>query len=195
MRLLLFLFLTFPFSSWAGIYIEPYLGVSSATGSSTYESVGKFDHAYSGQSYGARIGYYGTSYFSGVDYSVTNTSISTENNGVSADDDISITGLNLIIGKLLNNWKIWFGVILTSDIKDLDSSHGSDNFIANNETFESGGGFLAGFSYYLTQHVQLNFEYRFWDYESSYIAGEYVSNFDMLELTETAFFISFPFGL
>ena len=190
-----YILLVIPVFSYAGIFFEPLVGVTSGEGTTSYENVESVSHDYSGQLLGAKIGYVGQSFFTSLGYDLNTASFNSENNILDAKDEISINYFNLNIGKIMNSWRFWFGILLTSSLEDLDDANKSGQFISHNETFESGSGFLVGLSYKLTQRILLNAEYRMWDYESSYIDGNFVSNFELMELSETAVFISIPFGI
>lgn len=182
--------LALPFSSlFAGIYLEPLVGYTKASGEHFYSgnyTIDEFtgtqtsavNHKYAAPTYGARIGYRLGNFLLGAEYSKSEGSLKTTGalktlvtspvsalieTNYNASDEIQLIDKKLFIGFEISNYVIWAGKLLETELSandNYDSAKVNDGTqYIYNDVIMTGDGLIAGLGLKIFSNLYLNFEY------------------------------------
>ena len=133
----------------AGVFFEPYIGLSNGEGESSYSS-GNYTHSYSGRILGTRLGWaLQNRWMFGVDYSINQVIMDSEQSSAYASDEISKKQIGLMVGKIFNGWKVWANYFISGEITGADATATSNQFLSENDEFSELSGFSAGASFFI----------------------------------------------
>ena len=192
--LLVFILLILSVNARAGVFFEPYIGSSNGEGESSYSS-GNYTHSYSGRIIGGRLGWaLQNRWMFGVDYSINQVIMDSEQSSAYASDEISKKQIGLMVGKIFKGWKVWANYFISGEITGADAAANSNQFISENDEFSDLSGLSAGASLFITKNFQLNAEYRILSYGSVSNNGSLNSSYSSLDIAEYGIYISLPLG-
>lgn len=196
--LLTILLTTLVNKSFAGLLIEPYLGLA-LNGDGEYTKSGdKGNQDYSSFTYGGRLGYSTLGLMAGLDYSRQSFDLTTKETGsVETKDGVDKSQLGLFVGyKFPVMLKVWGTYFFNGTVEGNEIDNGN-RFLTNLDKFEDGSGYGLGVGFTALPFISLNLEYRNIEYSkiSSNGVNEANKYTEKPNLSEILLSVSAPFNL